>query len=156
MAAIDGYLHGVIMRAEREAVDDGSPTIEAAHLFLALAGEPEPTVHKLLREAGLDLGAVRAALAREFEHSLAAVGVASSTYELPPPSRPVRRPGMGTSGKLVLERSFTKARKKDLRPAHLLLGLLAAEVGVVPRALALSGVDRAELADRVAREVGEP
>jgi D-alanyl-D-alanine carboxypeptidase len=34
---------------------------------------------------------------------------------------------------------------------HLLLGVLDAKVGTVPRALALAGVDRAELARRAAR-----
>lgn len=153
MAAIDDYLHAVIMRAEVEARTDGSSTVEAAHLFLAVAGHPEATVHTVLAEFGLDLDSVRAALDREFVRSLDAVGVASSAYQLPPPSRLTAHPKMGTSGKLVLERAFTSARKKDLRPAHLLLGILAAEVGAVPRALALWGVDREELAARVRQTI---
>jgi D-alanyl-D-alanine carboxypeptidase len=59
---------------------------------------------------------------------------------------------MGTSAKLALERGFAgAARKKDLRPAHVLLGVLAAEVGTVPRALALAGFDRADLIARARR-----
>jgi D-alanyl-D-alanine carboxypeptidase len=57
---------------------------------------------------------------------------------------------MGASARLALERSFSSVvRKKELRPAHLLLGILQAQVGTVPRALALAGVDQAELVDRV-------
>lgn len=153
MAAIDDYLHAVIMRAEVEARTDGSSTIEAAHMFLAVAGHPEPTVHSALNEFGLDLDSVRAALDREFVRSLDAVGVASSAHQLPPPTRLTTHPKMGTTGKLVLERAFTSARKKDLRPAHVLLGILAADVGAVPRALAMWGVDRERLAARVRREI---
>jgi D-alanyl-D-alanine carboxypeptidase len=59
---------------------------------------------------------------------------------------------MGTSAKLALERSVAGAsRTRDLRPAHLLLGILSAQVGTVPRALALAGVDREGLASRVRR-----
>jgi D-alanyl-D-alanine carboxypeptidase len=43
----------------------------------------------------------------------------------------------------------TVSRKEDLRPAHLLLGVLQAQVGTVPRALALAGVDRSDLLARV-------
>jgi hypothetical protein len=45
-------------------------------------------------------------------------------------------------------------RKKDLQPAHLLLGILQAEAGTVPRALALAGVDRAGLAERARQALG--
>jgi Clp amino terminal domain, pathogenicity island component len=44
-------------------------------------------------------------------------------------------------------------RKEDLRPGHLLLGILQAEVGTVPRVLALAGVDRTELIERVRSEL---
>jgi hypothetical protein len=56
---------------------------------------------------------------------------------------------MGASARVALERSFSSARKKDLRSAHLLLGILHAQIGTVPRALALAGIDQAGLADRV-------
>ena len=63
---------------------------------------------------------------------------------------------MGASAKLVLGRGFrTVRRKRDLRPAHVLAGILEAEVGTVPRALALAGVDRTELMTRVRRSLGE-
>jgi D-alanyl-D-alanine carboxypeptidase len=54
-----------------------------------------------------------------------------------------------------MERGFsaTSNRKKDLRPAHLLLGVLLAEIGTVPRTLVLAGVDRAELAARVRQSI---
>src|SRR4051794_33787514 len=115
MSSFDKYLHTVITRAQHEASEDGSPTIEAPHLLLAVAGEPDPGVRRAL--AGLSRDTIRDALAREFEHSLSVVGVASSAYELPEPSRLPTNPGIGTSAKLALERAFASAgRKKDLRP----------------------------------------
>lgn len=149
MTPFDKYLHAVIMRADQEAREDGSPTVEAQHLLLAVAGEQEPTTRELLAAAGLDRDAVHAALEQEFVRSLSAVGVSSTAYDLPPASWRPAHPKMGTSGKLALERSFSTSRKKDLRPAHVLLGILLAQAGTVPRALALAGVDQEDLTNRV-------
>lgn len=60
-----------------------------------------------------------------------------------------RRPRLGASSKHAMERMAAGHRKKDLRSGHLLPGVLQAEVGTVPRALALAGVDRAELIEKV-------
>jgi ATP-dependent Clp protease ATP-binding subunit ClpA len=150
MTEFDTYLHAVLTRAEHEARDDGSKTIEAQHLLLAIAGEGAPP----LAEAGLDAKTLRGALAREFEHSLSAVGVSAASYDLPAPSTGPTHPKMGASAKLAMERGVVAAgKKKDLRPAHLLLGVLRAEVGTVPRALALAGVDQAALVADVERSL---
>ncbi|MFJ7330789.1 Clp protease N-terminal domain-containing protein [Streptomyces cyaneofuscatus] len=149
MSEFDKYLHGVIVRAMNEARDDGSATIDAHHLLLSLAADQGSTAQQVLATVGLDRAAVREALDREFEHSLSTVGVSPAAYGLPGPSHVSQQPRMGASARLALERSFASARKKDLRSAHLLLGILQAQVGTVPRALALAGFDQAELADRV-------
>jgi D-alanyl-D-alanine carboxypeptidase len=150
MTGFDRFLHAILMRAGEVARDDRSPTIEAQHLLLAIAAEEEPSTRRVL--AGLDHRALREALDREFEHSLSTVGVSPAAYDLPRPSKSLGHPKIGASAKLAMERGFgTVARKKDLRPAHLLLGILRAKVGTVPRALVLAGVDRNDLIDR-ARE----
>jgi D-alanyl-D-alanine carboxypeptidase len=149
MAAFDRYLHTIITRAEQEARDDASATIEAQHLLLAIAGERHAGTRRLL---GLDRDAIRDALDREFEHSLSTVGVSAAAFGFPAPSGGSGQPKMGASAKLVLERGFgSVARKKDLRPEHLLLGIALAEAGTVPRALAIAGVDQADLTARVRR-----
>ncbi|WP_030462374.1 Clp protease N-terminal domain-containing protein [Kitasatospora sp. NRRL B-11411] len=159
MSAFDRYLHALLLRAADEARQDGSPTTDAHHLLLALAADPAPdaaathpdaaaAVRRLLAEAGLDRGGVRAALDREFAHSLHAVGVSPEAHRLPRPTPGVEASRLGASTKLALERSFATARKKDQSAAHLLLGILRAEVGTVPRALALSGIDREQLIAR--------
>ncbi|RZQ60108.1 Clp protease N-terminal domain-containing protein [Amycolatopsis suaedae] len=142
MSAIDHYINDMLVRAEREAVDGGSGTIEAEHLLLALAGEGGPVIREALASTGLDHASILAALEREFDKSLAAVGVSRAAFDLPRPTPRPGKPKLGASTKLALERGFALVpRKKDLRPVHLLLGVLAAEAGTVPRALEVAEVD---------------
>lgn len=151
MRMFDRYLHTVMMEGAMEAQRQGSATVEAHHLLLAVAAQEGTAPQRVLASAGLDHQAVRAALDREFDHSLSTVGVSLASLGLPLPSTALERPPtMGATGRLALERSFASApRKKDLRPAHVLLGILRAEVGTVPRALALAGIDRTDLLTRV-------
>lgn len=143
------YVDSVLVRASEEARRTGSPLMEAEHLLLALAAEPEGDAPDLLSPAGLDRAAVQDALRREFEHSLGAVGVSVAGEEVLRPRESERRPSdIGESGRRVLEWGMANARKKDLGPAHILLGLLELKVGTVPRALALAGVDVDDLRAR--------
>ncbi len=153
MSEIDTYIAGVIERAGQEARDDGSAATEAHHLLLAIAAAEEP----ILLSAGLDREALRAALDREFERSLAAAGATVAGGPARPSSARTGSPPPGASLKLALERGFQLVKhKRDVRPAHLLLGIVQAEVGTVPRALALAGVDRAQLAEQVRRALAVP
>jgi hypothetical protein len=69
----------------------------------------------------------------------------------PPPSG---TPQLGASAKAALERGFASAaRRRDIRPAHILLGIARAQAGTVPRALALAGADRATLIAHVEAEL---
>ncbi|MCC9307919.1 Clp protease [Kitasatospora sp. RB6PN24] len=154
MTAIDTYLHAIVVRAVREAREDASATVEAQHLLLGIADEPEATVREVLTSAGLDHRALREALGREFEHSLQTVGVSAAAHRLPRPSPACEQPKLGASAKLAMERGFASvSRKRDLRPAHLLLGVLQAQLGTVPRALALAGVDQAALLAQLRQEL---
>jgi D-alanyl-D-alanine carboxypeptidase len=142
-----------IEQAREEARDDGSAAVEAQHLLLAIAAGPDGATGQIMAAGRLDHQALRDALDREFEHSLAAAGISTAAFDLPQPSRaPTRPTRLGASARLAIERGFTSAgRKKDLQPAHLLIGILRAEAGTVPRALALAGIDRAELAEHARR-----
>jgi ATP-dependent Clp protease ATP-binding subunit ClpA len=136
----------VVRSAQTLASGLGSPTLEAEHLLLALA-DCEPA----LADVGLDHDGVLAALQAERERSLLAVGISAGDFDLPP--APVTRPRIAASTKVALERAVrAAAARSDKRIAggHLLLGVLAAEAGTVPRALEIAGVDRAELRDRAA------
>ncbi len=83
--------------------------------------------------------------------ALMTVGVSRAALGLPPRRSLMRTPGWGTSSKQALMRAKTIAgarRDKRMDPSHLLLGLVRAEAGTVPRVLAFAGVDTAELAAR--------
>jgi D-alanyl-D-alanine carboxypeptidase len=150
MMTFGKYMHTIIEQGRDEARNDGSGAVEAQHLLLAIAIEQEATTHQVLTSAGLDHRAIRDALNREFEHSLSAAGVSPAAFDLPQPSSAPERPQhLAASSRLAIERGVTPAaRKKDLQPMNLLIGILEAEVGTVPRALALAGIDRADLAER--------
>ena len=136
----------VVKSAETLASGLGSPTIEAEHLLLALA-DCQP----VLADVGLDHDGVLAALDEERVRSLLAVGIAAADFDLPP--APLTRPRMAASSKLVLTRAVRAAvdrSDKRIAGGHVLLGVLDAEAGTVPRALAIAGIDRQELRDRAA------
>lgn len=156
MSRIDHYINDIIVGGGTEALEDGSAATEAHHLLLAIAAIEGTAAHRVLTTEGLGRQAIREALDREFEHSLSAVGVSLASFDLPRPSRdPKDPPKLGASARLALERGFAACKgKKDLRPAHLLLGVLDTEIGTVPRALTLAGVDRIALMAR-ARETLE-
>ncbi|WP_188191300.1 Clp protease N-terminal domain-containing protein [Nonomuraea sp. SYSU D8015] len=153
MSRIDHYINDIIIRGGAEAQEEGSATTEAHHLLLAIAAIEGTAAHRVLTAEDLGRQTIREALDREFEHSLGAVGVSLASFDLPRPSRdPKALPKLGASGRLAIERAIAACKgKKDMRPAHLLLGVLDTEIGTVPRALALSGVDRIALMAR-ARE----
>ncbi|MFC5185112.1 Clp protease N-terminal domain-containing protein [Actinomadura harenae] len=136
------YVDSVLVRAAEEARRRGARLTEAEHLLLALASEAEGDAPGLLSPAGLDRLAVQDALQREFEHSLGAAGVSVADEEVLRPRESPRMPSdIGESGRRVLEVAMAGARKKDLGPAHIVLGILDLKVGTVPRVLALAGVD---------------
>jgi ATP-dependent Clp protease ATP-binding subunit ClpA len=140
----------VVKAAHTQARGLGSPTIEAEHLLLALAAADHVP--------GLDHDAVLAALAGERERSLMAVGIQAGDFDLPP--APVTRsPRIAASTKLALARSVraaTDRSDRSIRAGHIVLGLLAAEAGTVPRALAAAQVDVDDLRARTAAGLSSP
>jgi ATP-dependent Clp protease ATP-binding subunit ClpA len=137
----------VTVRAIEEAEARGSKSIEAEHLLLALARSPKGLAAATLSDAGLDHAAIERALTAEHEQALAAVGVAGAGLPRAVAESP-KRPRWGASAKRALERAVRASderRDGRVEPAHILLGVLEAEAGTVPRALAQAGVDPADL-----------
>ena len=129
-----------------EARLHGDGTAGAEHLLLAL------TRHPTLGHLGLQHDRIVEALALDEQRSLAAVGIATGDFDSFAGPHGVRRPGLATSAKAAIERAFKAARQsgeRRLEARHLLVGVLAAENGRVPRALRLAGVDIAELRTRI-------
>jgi ATP-dependent Clp protease ATP-binding subunit ClpA len=144
----------VLRAAEEEARALGSTTVEAEHLLLSLAAVDTGAARRLLVDAGVDRDGIAAALEREVERSLAAVGVVLGDYTSEEPARTRRRLGLATSAKRALERAARAALARKHRRVtgpHLLVGILAAEVGTVPRALAAADIDRVALLTRAER-----
>ena len=132
-----------VVAAREEARRNGQHTVESEHLLLALAARPE---------FELDRDRLADALAHEEEQSLAAVGVAASELEPRTGGRARREPQFATSSKLALQRAVAAAAKRGdrrLTAGHVLLGVVAAEHGRVPRALRIAEIDVDELRARI-------
>ena len=137
----------IVKSAQDEARTRRSPVIEAEHLLLALAAGSRTDASRVLTSAGLSHDAIETALTEEFVASLAAAGVTIDIETLPASTpQPKRRLRLGASSKAAMVRAVRAAEgERQIRPAHLLLGILGAKAGTVPRALQLAGVDQAEL-----------
>ncbi|HEV2753382.1 MAG TPA: Clp protease N-terminal domain-containing protein [Solirubrobacteraceae bacterium] len=136
------------LEAQAEARASGSPTVEAEHVLLALAGDTGGLGGEVLRGAGLDHAAIRQSLDEEFERSLRAVGVALDALGTRQRLPFTGRPRWAASGKAALERALGAAHARGdrrIEAGHVLLGVLAARDGTVPRALQGTGVEPGEL-----------
>lgn len=138
----------VLYDASEEARQMASPTTQSEHILLALAVNAESPCGTLLGQHGLDYESVLEALDRETEQALAAVGLVVAGFH---PAHASPRPGaprLAASAKSVLLQAaaLAKARRdRHITEAHLLVGVLRAEIGTVPRALAAAHVDRVKL-----------
>jgi ATP-dependent Clp protease ATP-binding subunit ClpA len=141
----------LVRSARQEARLDGSRTIEAEHVLLALALQDDNAATRLLADAGLTEDVIRSALNREWEQSLAVAGIAIGQLPQATPD-PHRDPQIGESTKLVLKRAMDAPPKLSGRigPMRVLVGLLDTERGRVARALEAAGVGRAALRARAA------
>jgi ATP-dependent Clp protease ATP-binding subunit ClpA len=139
----------VVQDALEIARELGAPTVEAEHLLLASTQGAGP-VAVVLRSSGLDFDSLAAALVAEATRSLAAVGVSVDVHSFSPDVKP---PKLATSAKRALEVALRVALErgdKQLGRGHIVLAILRAERGTVPRALECAGVDRLTLRDEVA------
>jgi ATP-dependent Clp protease ATP-binding subunit ClpA len=145
-------LRAIGRRAIEEAVARRAGTVEAEHVLLAILARPDSPAARSLAASGLDHGTLTSALDAERERSLRAAGIAPVfAAALAATPRPAK-PGWGASIRDVLRRA-DKPAAKDGRPSALELELVAAilraNLGTVPRALALAKVDRQSLLDRL-------
>ena len=147
-------LKAVIVRSIDEAAARGAARVEAEHLLLAIAGSGDVAAGALA-DAGLDHAGVEAALRGEREHALRAAGVEPVAEERLQATG-TSRPGWGASirealkrGNFTARRDRSRAERERLAVADSLIGVLRADLGTVPRALAYEGVDRAALITRL-------
>ena len=147
-------LKQVVQRSIDEAVRRGASQVEAEHLLLSIAATDDPAADALA-EFGLDHAAIDAALSRERERALRAAGIEPVADERLHATRS-SRPRWGSSIRDALRRADfrahrdrARAERERLAVADALVGVLRAELGTVPRALAYAGVDRSALIARL-------
>jgi ATP-dependent Clp protease ATP-binding subunit ClpA len=135
-----------VVGAREQARAQGHHDVEAEHLLLFLAGRPE------FQALGLDRDRLADALATEEERSLAAVGVAAGELEPSVAPRAPRKLQFATSAKVSLHRAMKVAAVRGDRrvtAGHVLLGVLGAERGRVPRALKVAEINVENLRARI-------
>jgi ATP-dependent Clp protease ATP-binding subunit ClpA len=142
----------VALQFEIEAKRDGAKSIEAEHMLLALTADPDTAAAKLLEEFGLGHERLASALREERRRTLAFAGVKAPDEELVEATELDGALSLGTSAKAAVRRALigcpNDRRRARLRTTDLLAGILEAELGTVPRALAIAGIDRAALSAR--------
>jgi ATP-dependent Clp protease ATP-binding subunit ClpA len=154
----DKDARAVVVQAREEVRRLGEPTVEAEHLLLILARRTDGDAGRVLAGSGLTQDGLRHALDAARRRSLDTAGVGDvmvALAEQPPPL--VGEPRWGTSAKRALQRAARSAQARGdrrLRPTHLLLGVLRAHEGTVPRAVAEAGVDREALVARAEEALG--
>jgi ATP-dependent Clp protease ATP-binding subunit ClpA len=140
------------LQFEAEAKRDGAKFIEAEHMLLALAGDADSDAARLLKESGLDHERLASALDEEHRRTLAFAGIKVPDMTLVEATEVECSLSLGTSAKAAIRRALMGSghdrRRARLGSIDLLAGILQAELGTVPRALAIAGVDRAAVIKR--------
>ena len=136
-----------------EAKQDAAKSIEAEHLLLTLATNEESDACRLLNESGLTYEQLTSALREERRRTLAFAGVEPLDEQQAAATELDRPLTLGTSAKVAIKRAMVASRdRRSRRPrvqnTGLLVGILQAELGTVPRTLAIAGVDRVALIAR--------
>lgn len=138
-------VRGVVIASVAEAQRRNSTLVEAEHLLLALSRGGSGPIREALAAAGLDPAGLEAAFRAEREVGLRVAGVEPPGEERLISSPRVARPRWGASAKEALARAHRVAsanRRQRSGEADLLTAILGLELGTVPRALTLAGVDR--------------
>lgn len=131
-----------------EARNRGADAVEAEHLMLALLFDRHNPAALALGEAGLDYAAFDRAIAAERERGLRTAGVAPVPPERLRATARDPRTRWAASAREALARGHrlsTTQLHHTMRHADVAVGILTAEIGTVPRALAVAGFDRQAL-----------
>jgi ATP-dependent Clp protease ATP-binding subunit ClpA len=147
-----------VARAQEEALGLGADTVDGEHLLLALSASGG-AAERALADMGLDRGGVLEALELEWARSLAVAGIRDAPPRFGPAAAGGGQMPFSPAAKRALERALRSTLDRGdrrIETGHLLLGLLWAEAGTVPRALEAAGVDRVDLRAAVERELDQP
>jgi ATP-dependent Clp protease ATP-binding subunit ClpA len=143
--ALPRQLRALGERAISEAIARRAGSVEAEHVLLAILERADAVAAIALGRVGVNYTTFEAALDAERTRSLAAAGIAPVSIASIATTPRVEKPTWGASVRDLLRRS-DKPAAKNSRPGALEIELgtaiLRAELGTVPRALAVAGIDR--------------
>jgi D-alanyl-D-alanine carboxypeptidase len=150
----------VVRQFVAEAKQDAAKFVEAEHMLLTLATNEESDACRLLSESGLSYEQLTSALHEERRRTLAFAGVEPLDERQAAATELDRPLTLGTSAKVALKRALIAShdgrhRRPCIKTTELLLGILQAELGTVPRTLAIAGVDRGVLIVRARNSMSE-
>jgi ATP-dependent Clp protease ATP-binding subunit ClpA len=152
--ALPRGLRAVVVRAIDEAARRGSGTVEAEHLLLAVAADQRSVAATALAASGLGYDAIDAALREERRSSLITAGVTPVDAARLQSTPRQARPTWGASVREALRRGHaysSRHHRRRMVEVDTVIGILRADLGTVPRALAIAGVDRGALVERLQR-----
>jgi D-alanyl-D-alanine carboxypeptidase len=146
----------MVRQFESEARQHGAKVIEAEHMLLALATDAGSDAGRLLNDSGLSHGRIESALGEERRRSLAFAGVERLEDNQVEATGLDSALALGTSAKAAIKRALVasregRPRRPRLQSTDLLLGIIQAEMGTVPRVLAIAGIDRDALVAQTSR-----
>ena len=149
----------LMVEALHQAALRGSRTIEAEHVLLAITVAGTSDTRALLADAGIDNERLARALKEERRAALARIGfrdLDETVLVATPHTERIDRPMWGTSIREAMARArrVGSGRSRSGRgpsDADFVLGILLANLGTVPRALELAGIDRDTLIGRIQR-----
>ncbi|HEY8814971.1 MAG TPA: Clp protease N-terminal domain-containing protein [Candidatus Dormibacteraeota bacterium] len=151
----------VVRQFVTEARQDSAKFVEAEHMLLTLATNKESDACRVLNESGLTYARLMAAMHEERRRTLAFAGVEPLDERQTAVTELHRPLTLGTSAKVAIKRALIAARdgrhrRPCIKSTELLLGILQAELGTVPRTLAIAGVDRGVLIIKTRNSMSEP
>lgn len=150
----------VVRQFVTEAKQDAAKFVEAEHMLLTLATNEKSDAGRVLNDSGLTYDQLMAALHEERRRTLAFAGVEPLDEKQTAATELDRQLTLGTSAKVAIKRALIASREgRHRRPCikstELLLGILQAELGTVPRTLAIAGVDRDVLIAKTRNSMNE-
>jgi ATP-dependent Clp protease ATP-binding subunit ClpA len=150
----------VVRQFVAEAKQDAAKFVEAEHMLLTLATNEDSDACRLLDESGLTYKDLVSALHEERRRTLAFAGVEPLDEKQTAATELDRPLALGTSAKVAIKRALIASRsgpsrRPRIQSTELLLGILQAELGTVPRTLAIAGVDRGALMVKARNSMSE-
>jgi ATP-dependent Clp protease ATP-binding subunit ClpA len=133
-----------VKRGRELALARGSADVEVEHFLLALVEEPAGRAGAAIASLGLTSDAVSHAMDRELVGALAAAGVDATSRRSSSSPSESRAPRWGQSAKLTLKRALVETLRsgdRTIHDHHLLLAIVSAEAGRVPRLLDELGIN---------------